>query len=355
MIRAKAPGKLFISGEYAVVNHGYPAVLVAVDRFITVSVEPCEHEGTIISRQYAHLPLKWKRVGHRLVIEKRDNPFHYILEAIAILEQYARELGRRLMVFKLQVDSDLDSEEGAKYGLGSSAAVTIATIRALCRLYEIEEDDLTIYKLAALAHLKLGSNGSFGDLAASAFTGWIAYQCFDRKFVLEQKASHSLPELVAMDWPSLMIRKLTPPTEYDLLIAWTKRPASTPSLVDEVRTEVDPDAYRSFLFASKDLVCQMIEAFDNDNGPAICSLLEANRGLLRSLYPSIETEELTRLIELAAPYGTAKTSGAGGGDCGIVLTNKSIDIGPLIDSWRNADIIRLDIRVYDKADDTGHV
>ena len=38
MIETRAPGKLFIAGEYAVVEPGQPAVLIAVDRCITVQL-----------------------------------------------------------------------------------------------------------------------------------------------------------------------------------------------------------------------------------------------------------------------------------------------------------------------------
>ena len=39
MIELSVPGKLFIAGEYAVVEPGHPAIIVAVDQFITVTVE----------------------------------------------------------------------------------------------------------------------------------------------------------------------------------------------------------------------------------------------------------------------------------------------------------------------------
>ena len=39
-----APGKLYVAGEYAVVEPGHPAILVAVDRFLTVELEPAAHE-----------------------------------------------------------------------------------------------------------------------------------------------------------------------------------------------------------------------------------------------------------------------------------------------------------------------
>ena len=35
----KVPGKLFLAGEYAVVESGNPAVIAAVDRYLTVSIE----------------------------------------------------------------------------------------------------------------------------------------------------------------------------------------------------------------------------------------------------------------------------------------------------------------------------
>ena len=42
MIQASAPGKLFIAGEYAVVTNAHPAILVAVNQFITVTLEEAE-------------------------------------------------------------------------------------------------------------------------------------------------------------------------------------------------------------------------------------------------------------------------------------------------------------------------
>ena len=52
LITEKAPGKLYIAGEYAVVENGYPAILVALDQFVTCSIEESAAEvGKIISRQ----------------------------------------------------------------------------------------------------------------------------------------------------------------------------------------------------------------------------------------------------------------------------------------------------------------
>jgi len=39
MIQVKAPGKLYIAGEYAVTEPGYKSVLIAVDRFVTAQLK----------------------------------------------------------------------------------------------------------------------------------------------------------------------------------------------------------------------------------------------------------------------------------------------------------------------------
>ena len=38
MVNVKVPGKLYLAGEYAVVEPGTPAVIVAVDRFVHLKI-----------------------------------------------------------------------------------------------------------------------------------------------------------------------------------------------------------------------------------------------------------------------------------------------------------------------------
>ncbi len=235
MIRASAPGKLFVAGEYAVVTNNHPAILVAVDQFITVSLEGAEEQGTIHSSLNEGLAIPWTRLNGKLYIDERENPFIYITQAIKITEQYIQEKGKELLYFHLSVESELGDSKGKKYGLGSSGAVTVATIKALLQFYDLSYTPELIYKLAALAHLSVNSNGSLGDIAASSYTGWIAYSCFDREWVLTEKKKHSITELVALPWPDLMIQPLTLPGEIEFLVGWTGSPASTTMLVDKVK------------------------------------------------------------------------------------------------------------------------
>lgn len=113
MITAKAPGKLYIAGEYAVVENGYPAILVALNQFVTCSIKVSPADtGRIISEQYHENSLLWRRQGDKMVVDQRDNPFAYILSAISVTEEYARSLDRQLQIYDIYIDSQLDSANG---------------------------------------------------------------------------------------------------------------------------------------------------------------------------------------------------------------------------------------------------
>ncbi|WP_413526048.1 phosphomevalonate kinase [Latilactobacillus curvatus] len=353
MITAKAPGKLYIAGEYAVVETGFPAIIVALNQFVTVTIEESHEYGSIVSKQYQENSLYWQRQGDEMVFDNRDNPFHYILSAIRLTEQYAHQAGKTLRVYHLRVNSDLDSADGKKYGLGSSAAVTVATVKSLCAFYELSLSNDQLYKLAAIAHLDVQGNGSLGDIAASVFGGWVAYRSFDKQWLADIRPTVSLTELLEMPWPSLSIELLTPPAELSLLIGWTGSPASTSHLVDKIalaKTERQAD-YQNFLAASKACLEAMVEGFRRNDLAQIQAELRHNRAILQDLahfsHVAIETPILQKMGALAeAIGGAAKTSGAGGGDCGIVIINRAIETEALFEQWRANQIERLNLAVH---------
>ena len=93
MIREQSPGKLFIAGEYAVVEPGEPSVLVAVDRHVAVEVEPAHAHGSIASAQYRRAPLRWTRDEGVVVLDEDHGPYDYVLSAIAVIERLVQERG----------------------------------------------------------------------------------------------------------------------------------------------------------------------------------------------------------------------------------------------------------------------
>lgn len=354
LITEKAPGKLYIAGEYAVVENGYPAILVALDQFVTCSIEESAAEvGKIISRQYHNNALQWHRLGEQMVVDNRDNPFSYILSAIKVTEEYARSFARELRIFDLHIDSQLDSDSGKKYGLGSSAAVTVATVKALCCFYNLPVTKDEIFKLAAIAHFEVQGNGSLGDVAASVYGGWIAYHSFDRQWLAQQRKYLDLRTLVDLPWPDLKIESLKAPSNLQLLIGWTGKPASTSQLVDKISLfkARQQKEYRQFLEDSKHCIQRMVDGFHNADLESIKNEIRYNRELLKQLGTNsgvhIETPVLNKLCEIAEDFGgAAKTSGAGGGDCGIVAIDRDSNFKLVLKKWAANKIEQLPLSVH---------
>ena len=356
---ARAPGKLYIAGEYAVVEPGHRAVLVAVDRFITVRITPCSpaggYAGTISSRLYANGSRPWRRRPQDGQAEAVGGEDDYIISAIRVVEALMTQGDGRPRSFDLSVSSELEEDDGRKLGLGSSSAVTVATVRAVADLYGLAASDLTVYKLAMLASDTVQPIGSGGDIAASAMTGWVAYTSPDRSWLrrARQRArvGGSVSDLVEADWPGLSVRRLPPPS-LRLQAGWTGAPASTPALVADVQAgSHGADDYAVFLRDSQDCLARLITAIEDDDTAQIMRQIARNRALLAGLSRiggrTIETAELARLVEIALEHGAAaKSSGAGGGDCGIALCTPATDLVALRAAWETAGILPLDLSVY---------
>lgn len=249
------------------------------------------------------------------------------------------------------------TENGVKYGLGSSAAVTVGTIEALLKLYNIEITVEKLFKLSSLANISINDKGSCGDIAACVYGGWIAYTSFDRKWVLDKLSITTISELLSLEWPSLSIEVLIPPKKLNLVIGWTRRPSSTTNLVGKVRDRKEKKSliYNRFLDDSKKCVEKMINAFKDNDIDEIQRQIQINRELLvkigNELGVEIETTQLTKLCDIASKYkGSAKSSGAGGGDCGIAIFNGSHDLALLIEEWNRSGITYLPLKVYNRID-----
>ncbi|GFN35768.1 phosphomevalonate kinase [Tepidimicrobium xylanilyticum] len=352
MIKTFASGKLFIAGDYAVLEPGYPAILVAIDKGITVSLIGSLDKGSIISNNDK---VFWSREDGEIVLTKDCNRLSHILSAIKIVENYAKELGKELVYYHLKVVSQLETKEGIKYGLGSSAAVIVATVKALCTHYKINVSNEGLFKLSALANLAINPKGSCGDIAASVYGGWIAYTSFDRNWVIEQEKENTITQLLNKPWPNLSIEYLTPPRELKLIVGWTGKPAITSNLVTQVddRKTIYNISYENFLYESKRCVDKMIAAFKKKDIDEIQKQININRKLLvelgKNLGITIETPLLTKLCHIASKLnGYAKPSGAGGGDCGIAIFNDDKYLPQLIEEWEKSGITYLPFKVYYK-------
>lgn len=355
MIRASAPGKLFIAGEYAVVEPGEPAVLVAVDRQVTIEADADGGEGTGSGEPLGrvesagHAPATWRRAGAGIETAGGTGYFRYVLAAAAVLEQLAGERGIPQRRCRMRVTSTLDSGS-RKLGLGSSAAATVAAVRALDTLYGLSLTRQEVLKAALAATFRVSPAASGGDVAAAVFGGWIAYASPRRPVAVEPDGG--IGGLLAHDWPGLCVRHIPAPRGLRLAIGWTGAPAGTDGLVAQVREH--SDAVADFVPQSRRVVRGLIEALQRGDDQAVLDAVRLCRGLLQRLGRAcgapIETPLLRSLCDAAERVGAAaKPSGAGGGDCGIALLPPAAAAHRLESAWRAAGIQPLDLRVWQDA------
>ncbi|WP_425954015.1 phosphomevalonate kinase [Xylanimonas sp. McL0601] len=346
MITTRAPGKLFVAGEYAVVEPGEQAVLVAVDRYVTVRVTEGGGAGTVHSPDRTRLPLVWRRDRDGVRADVWPHPYGHVLSVLTVVERLRAERGIPARYADLRIESELDDASGRKLGLGSSGAVTVATVRALDRFYGLDLSEQQVFRLALLATIRVTPTASGGDVAASTFGGWVRYCSPDRAVLRESLENGSVRELLDADeptgpWAGLTVEPVPAPRALRLLVGWTGTPASTERQVGEARRRRDPGAlgHAEFLAASHDCVGRLVHGLrTGDDGETMRALRDARRVLAELAAQTgltVETARLGALCDAAEAGGAAaKPSGAGGGDCGIALAPDGSDVGPILAGWR---------------------
>ena len=403
-VQASAPGKLYIAGEYAVVD-GSAAIVAAVNRYVTVKVddenlpalapESRKYYGVIVSEKENYKPIFWTRASDGSIEIPDDEKYAYVFAAMRVIDSYAGECSAPNMdrkSYNLHISSELDdAKSGRKYGLGSSAAITVATVRALCKWYGLKPDVPTICKLSLIASSMVKKSGSGGDVAASSCGGWILYRAYDRDWLeselgLIKSGESDFSKLLRKKWPRLEFKRINVSKTLKLLVGWTGSPASSAQLVSSVESSVEsrvessvsseiahPFTYQDFCNQSEVCVqklAQSLENFSLEESSMRKSSLEKselnnisacfaqNRELLQKLSALtgtlIETPKLTRFIEDANFAGIpAKTSGAGGGDCAIALTTiyEKNRVESMKSAWENHGIMPLNIEVAQASDD----
>lgn len=355
--QVKVPGKLMVAGEYAVLEPGGQAIVIAVDRYIKAVVKPSTQN--ILSLPQLGLDnVTFETEGHNITFSVSNPKLSFIDNAITTYLRYVLEKSIELRPFSLTITSELDDSSGRKYGLGSSAAVVVAVMAALSQLYKSEMKEPStelLYKLASIAHIKTQGNGSCADIAASTYGGWIHYRAFESSWLLDEiNKETAINELVEQSWPNLLITHLTPPPNLKVCVGWTGKEAATAPMIDKINNLRlrKPELYARFLEESENAVGNLVNSFqEGDSLRAISGLSQNRKALMRlseAAETTIETVKLKELIRIADKFGSGKTSGAGGGDCGIAFLSGESSVAELYAEWSKEQILPLHLDVSPK-------
>ena len=304
MTLVRTCGKLYWAGEYAILEPGQLALLKAIPIYMTAEINASD-----VYRLYSDM--------FTYSVDMRpDSSYALIQETVALVEEYLTDQGVDLQPFSLDIRGKME-REGKKFGLGSSGSVIVLVIKAMLAFYErpAAEREL-LFKLASAVLLKRGDNGSMGDIACIVSEDLVLYQSFNRETVAQWLEKEELQAVLARDW-GFSIRSVGPALTFDFLVGWTKEVAVSSHMVKQIKDNMNS----SFLQASKETVANLVKALQVGQEDKIIELLNHASLLLEGLSSDIYTPSLRQLKDASRDLkAVAKSSGAGGGDCGIALS-----------------------------------
>ena len=316
--RVKTAGKLYLSGEYAILFPGQLALIKSIPIYMTASI-----------RENTDFVIKSEMFSHAVGREK-DGHYDLIQDTIDLFELYVR---KPLPPFSLMIEGEM-GRDGKKYGIGSSGSVVILTLKALAAFEGLTLSADLLFRLACLVLLKRGDNGSMGDLACIAYHDLVAYWSFDRQVISERLAKESLQTLLHDDW-GYRIMPVRPTLPLTFMVGWTQEPAISKDLVKQVKNAITP----SFLAQSHEFSQQLLSALKNGQKEAIKTVVSQQVALLSHLHPAIMTQKLTDLVNACLELdAVAKSSGAGGGDCGIAYVFDQLQVADVLATWQQKGI-----------------
>ena len=303
MTIVKTCGKLYWAGEYAILEPGQLALIKAIPIYMTAEIK-ASNDYRLYSDMFSYS-----------VDLRADSSYALIQETVALVEEYLTAQGVELQPFSLDIRGKME-REGKKFGLGSSGSVVVLVIKTMLAFYDRPAERYLLFKLASAVLLKRGDNGSMGDIACIVSENLVLYQSFDREKVAQWLEKEELQAVLDRDW-GFSIRNVEPALKFDFLVGWTKEVAVSSHMVKQIKNNMNA----SFLQASKETVANLVKALEVGQEETVIDLLEQASQLLEGLSSDIYTPSLRQLKDASRDLkAVAKSSGAGGGDCGIALS-----------------------------------
>lgn len=190
-------------------------------------------------------------------------------------------------------------------GLGSSAAISVAIIRAVSKLIEANISSEKINDIAfsceKLAH---GSPSGIDNTLS----------CFGRSILFQKNKSPNY-EIIELD-------ELPP-----LLIGFSRRSSHTIQQVGDVNSRYNKNMsqYEAIFNQIDDISCKGAKALKTNDYDALGGLMNICHGLLNAI--EVSTPDLENMINIARENGAigAKLTGSGGGGSIVALCPDSID------------------------------
>ena len=260
-----------------------------------------------------------------------DANYALIQEALNTFEAYC---GEDLPALDLSITGKLE-RDGVKFGIGSSGSVVVLTLKALAAALQKDLSEDILFKLASYTLLKQGDNGSMGDLACIVYEDLVSYRSFDRAKIAELIDQMTLSELLEKEWGLSYQTCSARALKAHFLVGWTKQAAISKDMVKMAKSRISS----KYLGETEVAVQAAIKALETGDKNLLKSSLQTVSDQLESLSPDIYVAKLKKLKEAEQGLDAiAKSSGAGGGDCGIAFSFDQASRDALVERWQQVGI-----------------
>ena len=264
-----------------------PAIAVAVDKRAVTKISENNEDNIRVNIKNLNISATLDQLNNHIIIENgKTGILKYVLEALKMVHDAS----------PVNIQIDLNIPVGA--GLGSSAAVTVATLAAASKY---NNKNLTRKEIAQKAYeveLKVQNSASPLDTTISTYGGAV---------YLSPHAEE--------------IKKLEINWNFPLVIGFTPRKENTGKLVEKVRLrkEAYPDIINPLLDAMGILTETALKYIIEKEYSNLGELMNINHGFLDCL--GVNTKELSNMVYTARKTGAlgAKITGAGGGGSIVAL------------------------------------
>jgi mevalonate kinase len=294
---ASAPANTMLMGEHAVL-FGHSALVCALTQRIYVRANKRTDGQIVIVSALGHFQCLLTDLPSQL---PQESPFRFVLQALALCD------------LAEGVQLEIESEFKHTLGLGSSAAVTVASLGAMALLTQGQFDTQAVMQLGIESIRKVQGRGSGADVAASALGGMVKFNAEPvsaQKVQLSEHAWHNAPNL-------------------QLVYCGYKTP--TPMVIEQVAQAAlqEPQRFAQLYKHMGACIETAVKALNLEQWRTFSQSMNQYQSFMRALGVSDETiESIIQLAQKQAPLGAlfgAKIAGSGLGDCVLLLGSEPLD------------------------------
>ncbi|HEX7339512.1 MAG TPA: hypothetical protein VF271_06205 [Rhodanobacteraceae bacterium] len=331
-VAASAPGKLVMTGDYAVLE-GAPALVMAVNRRARVEVESTTDDAFLVNAPDLAIHAARGRLCGDAVQWETDTATADQLRLVTAVVEYLARHGHKQVAADMRLDTHafFDADAHAKLGLGSSAALTVALTAALETLAGNPMPDVA--GMIAMHRQMQGGRGSGLDIATSLLGGTVLYRLQDDE-----------PQAERVAWPERL----------GVCCVWSGQSASTGDALAHLAQwrllhARDYGRFMRSLTDTAQAVANAVRAGDAtsaESGMGVYGAMLASFGKAAGI--DIVSAPHRQLQALAKACGAAyKTCGAGGGDVGAALSTDKDRLAQFAHEARAAGFHVLDLGLGD--------